>query len=89
MFNKKQFGCLKILSVNFIKNWKIKQQKSFLFAKRNFPPDKGHPGHRSRYGKYVARFVRPRNTMFVRFETLPLKEAQDNTTKATRFAQQY
>jgi hypothetical protein len=35
-------------------NWKIKKQKFFLFAieSKNFPPDKRHPGHRSRYGKY-------------------------------------
>ena len=36
-------------------NWKIKKQKFFLFAKQKFPPDKRHPGHRSRYGKYGPR----------------------------------
>ena len=41
------------MSVNL--NWKIKKQKSFLFAKRNFPPDERHPGPRSRYGKYGPR----------------------------------
>jgi hypothetical protein len=32
-----------------------KQKSAFLFVKRNFTPDKRHPGHRSRYGKYGPR----------------------------------
>ena len=35
-------------------NWKIKKQK-FCLQSKNFPPDKRHPGHRSRYGKYGPR----------------------------------
>ena len=38
-----------------IDDGRVKKQKSFLFAKRNFPADKRHPGHRSRYGKYGPR----------------------------------
>ena len=53
MLNQKQFGCLKFLSVKH--NLKFKKQKFFLFAKQKFPPDKRHPGHRSRYGKYGPR----------------------------------
>ena len=36
-------------------NWKIKKQNFFCFQSKNFPPDKRHPGHRSRYGKYGRR----------------------------------
>ena len=36
-------------------NWKIKKQTFFCFQSKNFPPDKRHPGHRSRYGKYGPR----------------------------------
>jgi hypothetical protein len=50
MLNQKQFG-LKFLSVKH--NWKFKKQK--FLQNKNFPPDKGHPGHRSRYGKYGPR----------------------------------
>ena len=45
MLNQKQFGYLKFLSVKH--NWKFKN--------KNFPPDKRHPGHQSRYGKYGPR----------------------------------
>ena len=31
------------------------KQKFFLLQRKNFPPDKRHPGHRSRYGKYRPR----------------------------------
>jgi hypothetical protein len=50
MLNQKQFGCLKILSVIFILS-KI----FFCLQSKHFPPDKRHPGHRSRYGKYGPR----------------------------------
>ena len=53
MLNQKQLDCLKFLSVKH--NWKFKKKKLYLFAKENFPPDKRHPGHRSRYGKYGPR----------------------------------
>jgi hypothetical protein len=36
-------------------NWKIKKQNFFCLQSKNFPPDKRHPGHRSRYGKYGLR----------------------------------
>ena len=36
-------------------NWKIKKQNFFCLQSKNFPPDKRHPGHRSRYGKYGPR----------------------------------
>ena len=36
-------------------NWKIKKQNFFCLQSKNFPPDKRHPGHRSRYGKYGQR----------------------------------
>ena len=37
-------------------DWKIKKQKKFcLQISKNFPRDKQHPGHRSRYGKYGPR----------------------------------
>ena len=36
-------------------NWKIKKQKFFCLQSKNFPPDKRHLGHRSRYGKYGPR----------------------------------
>jgi hypothetical protein len=37
-------------------NWKIKKQKFFSgLQSKNFPPDKRHPGRRSRYGKYGPR----------------------------------
>ena len=53
MLNQKQFGCLKFLSVKH--NWKFKKQKFFCLQSKTFPPDKRHPGHRSRYGKYGPR----------------------------------
>ena len=31
------------------------KQNFFCFQRKNFPPDKRHPGHRSRYGKYRPR----------------------------------
>ena len=34
---------------------KIKKQTFFLLEMQKFPPDKRHPGHRSRYGKYGPR----------------------------------
>jgi hypothetical protein len=36
-------------------NWKIKSKNFFCLQSKNFPPDKRHPGHRSRYGKYGPR----------------------------------
>jgi hypothetical protein len=51
MLNQKQFGYLKFLSVKH--NWKFKI--FFCLQSKNFPPDKRHPGHRSRYGKYGPR----------------------------------
>ena len=36
-------------------NWKIKKQNYFCFQSKNFLPDKRHPVHRSRYGKYGPR----------------------------------
>ena len=51
MLNQKQFGCLKFLSVEH-NYWKFKKQKFFCLQSKNFPPDKRHPGHRSRYRKY-------------------------------------
>ena len=36
-------------------NWKIKKQNFFYLQSKNFRPDKRHPGHRSRYGKYGPR----------------------------------
>jgi hypothetical protein len=38
-----------------IHNWKIKKQIFFCLQSKNFPPDKRHPGHRSRYGNYGPR----------------------------------
>ena len=49
----KTIGCWKFLSVK--NNWKFKKQKKFCLQSKNFPPDKRHPGHRSRYGKYRPR----------------------------------
>jgi hypothetical protein len=48
MLNQKQKN-MKILMTH---NWKIKKQKFFCLQGKNFPPDKRHPGHQSRYGKY-------------------------------------
>jgi hypothetical protein len=53
MLNQKQFGRLKFLSVNF--NETLKSKNIFCLQSKNFPPDKRHPGHRSRYGKYGPR----------------------------------
>jgi hypothetical protein len=53
MLNQKQFGCLKFLSVKH--NWKFKKQIFFCLQSKNSPPDKRHPGRRSRYGKYGPR----------------------------------
>ncbi len=36
-------------------NWKLKSKNRFCLRSKNFPPDKRHPGHRSRYGKYGPR----------------------------------
>ena len=52
MLNQKQFGCLKFFTIH---NWKIKKQKFFCLQSKNFPPDKRHLGHRSRYGNYAPR----------------------------------
>jgi hypothetical protein len=49
-------------------NWKIKKQNFFCLQSKNFPPDKRHPGHRSRYGKYGPRsgygFLRTNQSQF-------------------------
>jgi hypothetical protein len=58
MLNQKQFGCLKFLSLNFNDQHtigKLKSKNFFYLQSKNFPPDKRHPGHRSRYGKYGPR----------------------------------
>jgi hypothetical protein len=59
MLYQKQFGCLKFLSVNFNDTQlelKLKSKKCFCLQRKNFPPDKWHPGHRCRYGKYGPRY---------------------------------
>ena len=46
---------LKFLSVNFDDTQVCKGETSKQTTIHNFPPDKRHPGHRSRYGKYGPR----------------------------------
>jgi hypothetical protein len=36
-------------------NGKLKSKTFFCLQSKNFAPDKRHPGHRSRYGKYGPR----------------------------------
>ena len=58
MFNQKQFGCLKFLSVK--RNWKFKKQNIFLFANisrqindiRNTGPDTENTDHGPDMGFY-------------------------------------
>ena len=49
----KTIWLVEILSVKHIGN--LKSKNVFCLQSKNFPPDKRHPGHRSRYGKYGPR----------------------------------